>query len=255
MRSKRKAGLFQVTLETLGTPAMRSTIIIMLIGISAIASRTSAQQRTFDPSSVYKKETIEGTTVLINPKVLEHANEAAEMRRELKSQLAAIARTVPAKPLTALRKVWIWVEWEKKPGGAAEFHPSAEWLKQNGYNPEKAGHIELSNARNFVAWSRRAQPWMLLHEYAHAYHFLVLGENQPGIEAAYKHAVDRKLYESVAYCDGGKQRAYALTNAKEYFAELSEAYFGKNDFYPFTREELRKHDPRGFQLMEVIWGK
>jgi beta-mannosidase len=234
---------------------MRSTIFIMLIGISAIANRTSAQQRTLDPSSTYRKETIEGTTVLINPKALEHAKEAAEMRRELKAQLSAIARTVPTKPLAALRRVWIWVEWEKKKNGAAEFHPSAEWLRQNGYNPEKAGHIELSNARNFVAWSHAAQPWMLLHEYAHAYQFLVLGENHPGIEAAYRHAVDQKLYESVAYHDGSKQRAYALTNAKEYFAELSEAYFGKNDFYPFTREELRKHDPHGFQLMEDIWGK
>ena len=96
---------------------------------------------------------------------------------------------------------------------------------------------------------------MVLHELAHAYHHLVLGDDCKSIEAAYKHAVDKKLYESVAYCGGGKQRAYALTNAKEYFAELSEAYFGKNDFYPFVRSELEQYDPVGFQLMEQIWGK
>ena len=32
----------------------------------------------------------------------------------------------------------------------------------------------------------------------------------------------------VAYVHGGKKRAYALNNAQEYFAELTETYFGKN---------------------------
>ena len=177
------------------------------------------------------------------------------MRKELESQLAAIVREMPGKRLPALRKVWIWVEWKKQKNGAAEFHPSAQWLKSHGYNPDKAGHIELSNTRHFVEWSRAAQPWMVLHELAHAYHHLVLGDDYKAIEAAYKHAVDEKLYESVAYCGGGKQKAYALTNAKEYFAELSEAYFGRNDFYPFVRSDLKKYDPQGFRLMEQIWGK
>ena len=38
------------------------------------------------------------------------------------------------------------------------------------------------------------------------------------------------------------------------FAELSEAYFGRNDFYPFTRKELEKHDPAGYRLMRETWG-
>jgi hypothetical protein len=234
---------------------MRNTIVVALILISASAGRAFSQEKPFAPTSTYKRESFQGITILINPEVLAHPKEAAEMRRELKSQLGAIVRVVPAKSMSALQKVWIWVEWEKKKNGAAEFHPSADWLKQNGYNPQKAGHIELSNARNFVAWSRDAQPWMLLHEFAHAYHHFVLGDSHAGIEAAYKHAVEQKLYESVAYRDGSRQKAYALTNAKEYFAELSEAYFGKNDFYPFTRDELKKHDPVGYDLMVKTWGK
>ena len=39
----------------------------------------------------------------------------------------------------------------------------------------------------------------------------------------------------------------------EYFAEGSEAYFGTNDFYPFTRAELKQHDPEGFRLLEALW--
>jgi hypothetical protein len=96
---------------------------------------------------------------------------------------------------------------------------------------------------------------MILHELAHAYHILVFGDSNSGIEAVYQQAVASRLYESVYYIKGGKRKAYALTNAKEYFAELSEAYFGKNDFYPFTHTQLKKHDPVGYQMMEQVWGK
>ena len=189
----------------------------------------------------------------MHPEVLTHSQEAEDIRAELRQQLAAISRSVPAKSLSALKKVRIWVEWAKRPEGAAEFHPSARWLSEHGYNPEKAGCVEVSNIRNFVQWSRIDQPWMLLHELAHAYHHLVLGDYYAGIEAAYQHAVHQKLYESVAYVKGGKQKAYALTNAKEYFAELSEAYFGKNDFYPFTRSNLKTYDPLGYRLLQTVW--
>ena len=45
-------------------------------------------------------------------------------------------------------------------------------------------------------------------------------------------------------------RAYALNGPNEYFAELTEAYFGKNDFYPFNRDDLKHHDPDGFRLVD-----
>jgi hypothetical protein len=39
----------------------------------------------------------------------------------------------------------------------------------------------------------------------------------------------------------------------EYFAESSEAFFGKNDFYPFVRSELKQHDPEMFELLKTLW--
>jgi hypothetical protein len=221
---------------------------------TVIPGRVYAQKLRFEPNYAYQKESIHGFSIWINRDVLKHKQEAKEMQKELNWQLLQITRVVPPKPLEALKKVWIWVEWEKQ-NGAAEFHPSAEWLRQNGYNPDKAGCVEVSNTRNFVNWSRTEQPWMILHELAHAYHLLILGNPYPDIEAAYQHAVDSRLYQSVDYIKGGKRKAYALMNAKEYFAELSEAYFGKNDFYPFTRAELKKYDLVGYQLMEKTWGK
>ena len=45
---------------------------------------------------------------------------------------------------------------------------------------------------------------------------------------------------------------YIVVNA---FSEISEAYWGENDYAPFNYEDLKAKDPVGFQLMETIWGK
>jgi hypothetical protein len=213
------------------------------------------QQRNYDPQSLYQEQSIHGFTVLVSPHVVAQARTAADVRAELARQFAEVVEVVPPPAVSALRKVRIWVEWSRRTHAGAEFHVSRGWLEKNGYNPEKAGGIEISNSLNFLSWSRAEQPCMVLHELAHAYHFLVLGERQPEIAAAYRHAVERRLYESVDYVGGGKKRAYALVNEKEYFAELSEAYFGRNDYYPFTRADLQRHDPVGHELVQRLWGK
>jgi dipeptidyl-peptidase-4 len=40
----------------------------------------------------------------------------------------------------------------------------------------------------------------------------------------------------------------------EYFAETTEAFFSRNDFFPFTRDELRRHDPAMHDLLARLWG-
>jgi hypothetical protein len=96
---------------------------------------------------------------------------------------------------------------------------------------------------------------MVLHELAHGYHHRFLGgyEN-PEIAAVYRRAVEGKSYESVLHWDNKMARAYVLNNPQEYFAELTEAWFGTNDFYPFVRAEVTKHDPEGAKLLRKLWG-
>jgi hypothetical protein len=48
-------------------------------------------------------------------------------------------------------------------------------------------------------------------------------------------------------------RHYALTNAKEFFAEFTETFFGVNDFFPFNRAELKINEPEIHALMVEIW--
>jgi hypothetical protein len=96
---------------------------------------------------------------------------------------------------------------------------------------------------------------MVLHELAHAYHnqFLDQGFENAEIQAAFEGAMKANRYRSVPRNNGKTEEAYAATNSKEYFAEASEAYFGTNDFYPFVRTELKKHDPEMFRLLEKLW--
>ena len=53
---------------------------------------------------------------------------------------------------------------------------------------------------------------------------------------------------------GERVRHYGLTNQMEFLAEMSEAYFGTNDFYPFNRAELITTEPELFELLKTIWG-
>ena len=133
------------------------------------------------------------------------------------------------------------------------YHPSRQWLADNGYNPDKAGAVEIGDVRHFLAWSRE-QPMMVLHEFCHAYHDQALGYDYQPIRDAYQNAVDKKLYDRVLRANGHYERAYAINNDQEYFAESCEAYFGTNDFYPFVRAELIEHDPLMAQTIRKAWG-
>ena len=133
------------------------------------------------------------------------------------------------------------------------YHESREWLSTHGVNPDKTGAVELANPETFLAWTLD-QPWMVLHELAHGYHQRFLGPDHAGIRRCFEQAVAGKTYESVLRINGKRDRHYALNNEKEYFAESTEAFFGVNDFFPFTRAELKEHDPEMFKLLCEVWG-
>ena len=104
-------------------------------------------------------------------------------------------------------------------------------------------------------------PNFALHELAHAYHDRVLpsGFTNPEIKAAYEKAKAGGKYDRVERRHGNGrpntfERAYAMENPMEYFAETSEAFLSRNDFFPFTRDELKRHDPDMFALLEKLWG-
>jgi hypothetical protein len=101
-------------------------------------------------------------------------------------------------------------------------------------------------------WAKH--PYVVLHELAHAYHDQVLSFDNPKVIEVFDAAKSQGIYEEVLLYTGKKVKHYGLSNHKEYFAELTEAYFGMNDFYPFVRAELNEHDPAMYALLREIWG-
>jgi len=63
----------------------------------------------------------------------------------------------------------------------------------------------------------------------------ILSFDHPEIIAAYERAKAVGNYESVLAHTGKKVKHYGLTDHKEYFAEGTEAFFYRNDLYPFVR--------------------
>jgi hypothetical protein len=171
----------------------------------------------------------------------------------LDAKLFEIVRALPPNAVERLRRVPIWLGVDDGHSPCAEYHPNRQWLKDNGYNPDKAKCVEIGNALRFVAWSKD-QPSMVLHEMAHAYNDQALGLDNAEVTAAYEQAKKAGVYDAVLYCNGRTQKHYALTDHKEYFAELTESLFGVNDFYPFVRAELKAHDPTGYALLLRLWG-
>jgi hypothetical protein len=228
----------------------------LLAGLLIVAAPAFGDKPpAWDPIEPYAAEQVEGWRVLVH-KDLDAADHRAlrgDVLRLLTDHLYRVSRAVPGPALEKLRQIPIWVEVAHPRHPCMCYHPSAIWLATHGMNPEKAGAVEIANCKNFLTWTHQ-QPWMVLHELAHGYHNRFLGDDNADIRSAYQSAVESKAYESVLHIDGRKRRHYALMNDKEYFAEASEAYFGTNDFFPFVRAELKQHDPRGFALMEKVWG-
>ena len=176
-----------------------------------------------------------------------------------------------------LLRVGIWLEYHPKNERTSE---SNSWaLKATGYhlldgsgirryglNPNKKGCIQINVADKLLGhegeWLNENYPCWLLHEFAHAYQDLVLGNNNEIVVNAYRHALFLRLYDRIEtrqFAEGKRTvisagPAYARTNAQEYFAELSVAFLAQNSlFYPHTKSELRTHDVMGYRMAELAW--
>jgi len=219
-----------------------------------------AAPATQEPTEVEGFESIElqGWTLLLNKRLKADKPElTATMLELMDGQLARVAEAVPPTALKHLRGVRIWINpiYEGvRP--TAEYHPNGDWLRKNDRKAEMAKCVEITNVDRFEFENTR-MPYLMLHELAHAYHDQVLGFRNTKIRETFQAAEANGGYEQVDRFTGReiiKDKAYAMSNHKEYFAESTEAFFGKNDFFPFNLEELQEHDPNMVELLKKVWG-
>jgi arylsulfatase A-like enzyme len=202
----------------------------------------------------YHDRDLVGWPLRVSDTLMREQTEDTELAIEiLEEQFLRMLEILPASVVAQLRRVPIWMSPPYE--GArptAEYHPDGGWLRKAGRRDELAQCVELTNIGIFEKEYRR-MPMLILHELSHAYHHQVLSFDHPDIKTAYETARESGTYESVRRHNGKTEQAYGITNHKEYFAESSEALFGRNDFYPFNRLQLKRHDPAMHALLIRLW--
>jgi hypothetical protein len=230
--------------------------LLALLAVLVASTAAAGEPETSKPDS-HSLQTIEGWNVHIDTRLLEGDCQdiGTEAVRLLRSKLTEIEYAVPDDRLAKLREAPIWLDLSHGELRQMQYHPSADWLRENGYSTELAKAVHIPRATMFIDRKHNhTQPWAVLHELAHAYHDRVLGFDEPRILAAYERFRDREEFQSVLHVSGAKREHYGRTNQMEFFAELTESYFGTNDFYPFVRGELMETDPETHRLLEEVWG-
>lgn len=211
----------------------------------------------FRPTEDYKVERPRCWETYVNPDlVANHHNLYVKSIDLLSCKLFDIELRIPTQAFQQLKTIRLWLELDSRTSNCAVYHPSEVWFRlpeNHDLNPAKAKAVEIAKAANFIEWSRE-QPMAILHELSHAYHDQFLTDTQRRQIADRFDAVKHEeKYKNVMAYDGSRRTAYALENDREFFAEVSETFFGTNDFYPFIRSELREYDQITYKLLRDLW--
>ena len=228
-----------------------------LISILALQSSiTFAAEKPALPTA-YTTRNIEGWNVRIDNRLLagESAPIGEQALKVLNAKLVDITLIVPEAPLAKLRGFTIEMDLNYGALSSMQYHGGVDWLKENGYSEDLAKCVHIPIAERLMSPSEnRRMPWAILHELSHAYHDQVLGYEESRVKAAWKKFCDSGKYKSVLTSLGDMREHYGLTNQMEFFSEMTEAYFGSNDFFPFVPGELKQAEPEIYNLMTEIWG-
>ena len=225
--------------------------LLTLLCSSAFAAEKPALPTEHTPRN------IEGWTVRVDDRLLKGDGVPLGERalKLLTARLVAITIIVPEKALANLRAMTIELDLNYGDLRSMQYHPNAGWLKEHGYSEALAKCAHIPAAEEFLSpFENHRMPWVVLHELAHGFHDQVIGFDEPRVTAAWKKFCDSGKYQSVLTSPGHLREHYGLNNQKEFFAEMTEAYFGSNDFYPFVTGELKQAEPEVFALLAEIWG-
>ena len=226
--------------------------LLSLVAITVGAHARDLTPKYNDPVENYHQVDVDGWTLMVNKRLDDHPQEKRDGLEALRWQLWMIERVVPAEAVAAMKKTKIWVEY--KCVAAAQYHPGRDWLIENNYNPAKTKCVDVGDITRYTKNLPGRATMVMLHEMIHAWHDQVLGFDDERIIKAFEKSRDSGVYDEVVRDRHVKVKHYALTNHKEWFAEISETYLWVNDYYPFNRAELKIADPQAYELMEEIWG-
>mmetsp|Transcript_24716 Transcript_24716/g.30398 ORF Transcript_24716/g.30398 Transcript_24716/m.30398 type:complete len:621 (-) Transcript_24716:1175-3037(-) len=277
--SSREKGFFQSILPLASTPQIPKVMYQLTVTECKIDDApldTSA--KIYDDMTLggWKVKCEEGLFTTLDHDIHETMK---KVKRRLEIDINAASKKLPAAACKFLKECTpIWINRTQRYGPKAApirgrgmcFHPDKNWLIENGMSSKKCGGVELFEASKYLKdcdlWHGKGG--VILHELAHAYHNKCLedGYRNKEVLECYNAAMDENLYDCVkVHCldgDASKRKAYACTDAMEYFAELSVAFLGGvgkdkdvefNKWFPFNRTQLKDHDPRAYEMLKKMW--
>jgi len=116
--------------------------------------------------------------------------------------------------------------------------------------------IVVRSAQTYVEMPEESALYVAVHELAHGFHYYNWSRLAHPVRKAYQVARRQGLYRQVEAVNGEiLDKAYALTNDREYFAELTAIFFLGGRYHPFTREGLAEYDPAGYRAVRDAWLK
>ena len=218
------------------------------------AKKGQGASHAFVPTRQYVDRSLQGWTVKVNRTLLEDRSELGTKALALLDQkLAEIARAVPERACAALRKVPIWLGRGRRPCTVFGVSPERRvaevpWIQPGqgqGRSRSETPRVSSSGRSTSRRWSSTSWPTPI-----------TTGCSASTIPPSWpptRTAIEDHRYDRVRHKSGKVERAYALTDPHEYFAEGTEAYFGRNDFYPLISRELERHDPELLAILNRVW--
>src|SRR4051794_31138119 len=184
----------------------------LVVGCFLIGAGPGASGRP-DPSkpTSHTARPLEGWTVRVDDRLLSGPDRDLGSRalRFLEARLADIKVVVAPGPRGKLQVVPIVLDLSHGGLRSMQYHPSAGWLRAHGYSAELARCVHIPEAADLpTARNINEQPWVVLHELAHAYHDQVLGFDDPRIVQAYRAFKESSRGDSVLLYDGRRVRHY-----------------------------------------------
>ncbi len=201
--------------------------------------------RAYAPLDGYRLNIIaEKKLIDSDPELLSRA--ARKLERAV--DVALLAFPASARPQFDEVRYFIFSGEESRSGGRR----GGQWYfpRNNRTSPRFDNSIVIRSAKDYLRYSSKQAARTALHELSHAYYYYHYRRIGKSVRDAYNNAEKGGLYRNVATENGRTlNSAYATTNEREYFAELSKIYFLHNAYYPFRSLELEGYDPVGYRMI------
>jgi hypothetical protein len=183
---------------------------------------------------------------------------------QLVKDIANLKERLPSSVWAQIKKDTLWIESNSN---TIAYHP------KSGSDARK-GNIRVGNLPKYLELVKKNQPELLAQNIGKLYvDKYVSTDIKTQIETHYN-TIKTNKYKKVYYSDGIKlirSSNLPLTNRDQavqfylhvpeaskdvlsYVGEITEAYLGENDYYPFDRKDLARYDPEALTFLQALWG-